>query len=95
MLDSLPRPADLVVVDQTPIKGTRRSKPATYSGVQDAIRDALANANKVKSASFSANSEGACPTCIGLGVTYTDLAYMPAWPRSARGARVAGSPPRC
>ncbi len=77
LLSSLPRSADLVFMDQTPIKGSRRSNPATYSGVLDPIRDAFAKANDVRAALFSANSEGACPACSGLGVTYTDLAYMP------------------
>jgi excinuclease UvrABC ATPase subunit len=66
----------VVSVDQTPIRGSRRSNPATYTGVLDPIRNAFAKANGVKPALFSANSEGACPTCNGAGVIYTDLAMM-------------------
>jgi excinuclease UvrABC ATPase subunit len=64
------------VVDQSAIRGSRRSNPATYSGLLDPIRAAFAKANGVKAALFSANSEGACPKCKGLGVIYTDLAMM-------------------
>jgi excinuclease UvrABC ATPase subunit len=63
-------------VDQTPIRGSRRSNPATYTGALDPIRKAFAKANRVKPALFSANSEGACPRCNGAGVLYTDLAMM-------------------
>jgi excinuclease UvrABC ATPase subunit len=66
---------DVVVVDQAPIKGSRRSSPATYTGVLDAIRAAFAKANGVKPALFSANSEGACPACRGLGVIITTLGF--------------------
>ncbi|MBF6253249.1 ATP-binding cassette domain-containing protein [Nocardia farcinica] len=66
----------VVVVDQTAIKGSRRSNPATYTGLLDPIRKAFAKVNGVKPALFSANSEGACPTCNGAGVVYTDLAMM-------------------
>ncbi len=66
----------VVVVDQTPIRGSRRSNPATYTGLLDPIRNAFAKANGVKPALFSANSEGACPNCNGAGVIYTDLAMM-------------------
>ncbi len=66
----------VVSIDQTPIRGSRRSNPATYTGLLDPIRTAFAKANGVKPALFSANSEGACPTCNGAGVTYTDLAMM-------------------
>jgi excinuclease UvrABC ATPase subunit len=66
----------VVMVDQTPIRGSRRSNPATYTGLLDPIRKAFAKANGVKPALFSANSEGACPTCNGAGVVYTDLAMM-------------------
>ena len=66
----------VVSIDQTPIRGSRRSNPATYTGLLDPIRTAFAKANGVKPALFSANSEGACPTCNGAGVTYTDLAVM-------------------
>lgn len=73
---SVPAGADVVSVDQSPIKGSRRSNPATYTGLLDPIRKAFAKANGVKPALFSANSEGACPTCNGAGVLYTDLAMM-------------------
>jgi len=67
---------DVVVVDQGAIKGSRRSNPATYTGLLDPIRKAFAKANGVKPALFSANSEGACPTCKGAGVVYTELGVM-------------------
>ena len=66
----------VVVVDQRPIRGSRRSNPATYTDLLEPIRKAFAKANGVKPALFSANSEGACPTCNGAGVIYTDLAMM-------------------
>ena len=66
----------IVLVDQNPIRGSRRSNPATYTGLLEPIRKAFATANGVKPALFSANSEGACPTCNGAGVVYTDLAMM-------------------
>ncbi len=66
----------VVTVDQAAIKGSRRSNPATYTGLLEPIRKAFAKANGVKPALFSANSEGACPTCNGAGVIYTDLAMM-------------------
>ncbi|HEX3781613.1 MAG TPA: excinuclease ABC subunit UvrA [Pseudonocardiaceae bacterium] len=66
----------VVSVDQTAIRGSRRSNPATYTGLLEPIRKAFAKANGVKPALFSANSEGACPTCNGAGVIYTDLAMM-------------------
>jgi len=66
----------VVSVDQTPIHGSRRSNPATYTGLLEPIRKAFAKANGVKPALFSANSEGACPTCNGAGVIYTDLMMM-------------------
>ncbi|MGR6901854.1 ATP-binding cassette domain-containing protein [Glutamicibacter sp. BSL13] len=67
---------DVAVVDQSAIRGSRRSNPATYTGVLDPIRAAFAKANGVKAALFSANSEGACPNCNGVGYTYTDLVSM-------------------
>ena len=67
---------DVAVVDQTAIRGSRRSNPATYTGIMDPIRAAFAKANGVKPALFSANSAGACPACSGVGYTYTDLASM-------------------
>ncbi|HEY1834958.1 MAG TPA: excinuclease ABC subunit UvrA [Solirubrobacteraceae bacterium] len=73
---SIPADEDVVSIDQGPIRGSRRSNPATYTGLLDPIRKAFAKANKVKPALFSANSEGACPNCSGVGVTYTDLAMM-------------------
>ncbi|WP_328967728.1 excinuclease ABC subunit UvrA [Streptomyces sp. NBC_00239] len=66
----------VVSVDQSAIRGSRRSNPATYTGLLDPIRKAFAKANGVKPALFSANSEGACPNCNGAGVIYTDLAMM-------------------
>jgi excinuclease UvrABC ATPase subunit len=70
---SIPVGAGVVSIDQGAIRGSRRSNPATYSGLLDPIRTAFAKANGVKAALFSANSEGACPTCNGAGVVYTDL----------------------
>lgn len=67
---------DVVAIDQAAIKGSRRSNPATYTGLLDPIRKAFAKANGVKPALFSANSEGACPNCNGAGVVFTDLAMM-------------------
>ncbi|MET8002737.1 excinuclease ABC subunit UvrA [Nonomuraea glycinis] len=66
----------VIVADQSPIRGSRRSNPATYTGVLDPIRTAFAKANGVKPGLFSANSEGACPACKGIGLIYTDLAMM-------------------
>ncbi|MEE1827848.1 excinuclease ABC subunit UvrA [Streptomyces sp. BE20] len=73
---SIPPGAGVVSVDQGAIRGSRRSNPATYTGLLDPIRKAFAKANGVKPALFSANSEGACPNCNGAGVVYTDLAMM-------------------
>ncbi|TDD65701.1 excinuclease ABC subunit UvrA [Jiangella aurantiaca] len=67
---------DVVAVDQSAIKGSRRSNPATYTGLLEPIRKAFAKANGVKPALFSANSEGACPACNGAGVVYTELGFM-------------------
>ena len=66
----------VVVIDQGAIRGSRRSNPATYTGLLEPVRKAFAKANGVRPALFSANSEGACPTCNGAGVVYTDLAMM-------------------
>jgi len=66
----------VVTVDQAPIRGSRRSNPATYTGLLDPIRVAFAKANGVKPALFSANSEGACPSCNGAGQIFTDLGFM-------------------
>lgn len=66
----------VVTIDQAPIRGSRRSNPATYTGLLDHIRKAFAKANDVKPALFSSNSEGACPACNGAGVIYTDLGVM-------------------
>ncbi|MCW2849751.1 MAG: daunorubicin resistance protein DrrC [Marmoricola sp.] len=66
----------VVTIDQAPIRGSRRSNPATYTGLLDPIRKAFAKENGVKPALFSANSEGACPNCNGAGVIYSDLAIM-------------------
>ena len=73
---SMPKQDGVVSIDQSPIRGSRRSNPATYTGLLEPIRKAFAKANGVKPALFSANSEGACPTCNGAGVVYTDLAMM-------------------
>jgi excinuclease UvrABC ATPase subunit len=66
----------VIVIDQGAIKGSRRSNPATYTGMLEPIRKAFAKANGVKPALFSANSEGACPTCKGAGVIVTELGFM-------------------
>ncbi|GAB3839214.1 excinuclease ABC subunit UvrA [Micromonospora andamanensis] len=73
---SIPPGAGVVSIDQGAIRGSRRSNPATYTGLLDPIRKAFAKINGVKPALFSANSEGACPNCNGAGVIYTDLAMM-------------------
>ena len=73
---SMPSDAGVVSIDQAPIRGSRRSNPATYTGLLDPIRTAFARANKVKPALFSANSTGACPACNGNGLIYTDLGIM-------------------
>jgi excinuclease UvrABC ATPase subunit len=73
---SIPADTGVVSIDQGAIRGSRRSNPATYTGLLDPIRTAFAKANGVKPALFSANSEGACPNCNGVGVIYTDLAMM-------------------
>ncbi|MFJ7265154.1 ATP-binding cassette domain-containing protein [Streptomyces sp. NPDC099050] len=73
---SIPASEGVISVDQGAIRGSRRSNPATYTGLLDPIRKAFAKANAVKPALFSANSEGACPGCNGAGVVYTDLAIM-------------------
>ncbi len=73
---SIPKDAGVVSVDQSAIRGSRRSNPATYTGLLDPIRAAFAKANGVKPGMFSANSSGACPNCNGNGVIYTDLAIM-------------------
>ncbi|MEW1822316.1 excinuclease ABC subunit UvrA [Arthrobacter sp. NPDC080031] len=73
---SLSKRDGVVSIDQGAIKGSRRSNPATYTGLLEPIRKAFAKSNGVKPALFSANSEGACPTCNGAGVIYTDLGFM-------------------
>ncbi|MDQ6921434.1 MAG: ATP-binding cassette domain-containing protein, partial [Candidatus Dormibacteraeota bacterium] len=73
---SIPAGAGVVSIDQGAIRGSRRSNPATYTGLLDPIRNAFAKANGVKPALFSSNSEGACPNCNGAGVIYVDLAMM-------------------
>jgi excinuclease UvrABC ATPase subunit len=73
---SIPASAGVVAIGQGAIRGSRRSNPATYTGLLDPIRKAFAKANGVKPALFSSNSEGACATCNGAGVIYTDLAMM-------------------
>lgn len=67
---------DAIVIDQSPVGISSRSNPATYTGIMDDVRKAFASANKVNAALFSFNSKGACENCQGLGVTYTDLAYL-------------------
>jgi excinuclease UvrABC ATPase subunit len=73
---SVPAGEGVISIDQSAIRGSRRSNPATYSGVLEPIRKAFSKVNGVKPALFSANSEGACPVCNGAGVIYTDLAVM-------------------
>ena len=73
---SIPKQAGVVSIDQTPIRGSRRSNPATYTGLLDPIRKAFARVNGVKDSLFSANSEGACPNCGGSGIIYTELGFM-------------------
>jgi excinuclease UvrABC ATPase subunit len=73
---SIPEDAGVVLVDQTEIRGSRRSNPATYTGMLDPIRKAFAKANGVKPGLFSPNSDGACPNCNGAGVIYTELSFM-------------------
>lgn len=73
---SVARAEGVVTIDQGAIKGSRRSNPATYTGLLEPIRKAFAKANGVKPALFSANSEGACPVCNGAGVIYTELGFM-------------------
>ena len=73
---SIPSGAEVVSIDQGAIRGSRRSNPATYTGMLEPIRKAFAKANGVKPALFSSNSEGACPNCNGAGVIYTDLGMM-------------------
>jgi len=77
---SLAEDAGVVAIDQASIRGSRRSNPATYTGLLEPIRKAFAKANGVKPALFSANSEGACPNCNGAGVTYVELAIMSSIP---------------
>ncbi len=76
LVDCFPRDLGIVHVDQSPIKGSRRSNPATYTSLLDPVRKAFAKANGVKPALFSANSEGACPSCKGNGVIITELGFM-------------------
>src|SRR5690606_1117861 len=73
---SIPAGAGVISIDQSAIRGSRRSNPATYTGVLEPIRKAFAKANSVKPALFSPNSEGACPSCKGAGVVFTDLGPM-------------------
>ena len=85
----------VVAVNQSPIRGSRRSNPATYTGLLDPIRKAFAKANGVKPALFSANSEGACPHCNGVGVIYTDLAMMAGVATTCEECGGSGSRRRC
>nr|BFF24570.1 excinuclease ABC subunit UvrA [Glycomyces mayteni] len=84
----------VVAIDQGAIKGSRRSNPATYTGLLDPIRKAFAKANGVKPALFSANSEGACPTCNGAGVVYMDLGIMASVSTTCEDCEGSGSRPR-
>ena len=84
----------VVVVDQGAIKGSRRSNPATYTGLLEPIRKAFAKANGVKPALFSSNSEGACPACNGAGVIYTELGVMATVESTVRGVRGPAVPGR-
>jgi excinuclease UvrABC ATPase subunit len=74
--DFLRQHSAAIVIDQSPVGVSTRSNPATYTGIMDDVRKAFASANKVNAALFSFNSKGACATCQGLGVTYTDLAFL-------------------
>ena len=76
ILGSIPAGEGVITVDQTEIRGSRRSNPATYTGMLDSIRNAFAKANDVKPGLFSPNSDGACPNCNGAGVIYTELGFM-------------------
>ena len=76
VLGSIPAEEGVITVDQTEIRGSRRSNPATYTGMLDSIRQAFAKANDVKPGLFSPNSDGACPNCNGAGVIYTELGFM-------------------
>ncbi|HXV70537.1 MAG TPA: excinuclease ABC subunit UvrA [Acidimicrobiia bacterium] len=76
LLGSIPAEEGVIIVDQTEIRGSRRSNPATYTGMLDSIRQAFAKANDVKPGLFSPNSDGACPNCNGAGVIYTELGFM-------------------
>ncbi|MEM9863586.1 MAG: excinuclease ABC subunit UvrA [Myxococcota bacterium] len=80
VLGCLEVPEEGVVIDQAPIKGSRRSNPATYTGILDRIRRVFAETNGVSASLFSYNSDGACPACKGLGVTYAELAHLPPTP---------------
>jgi excinuclease UvrABC ATPase subunit len=91
----VPAGAGVVSVGQGAIKGSRRSNPATYTGLLEPIRKAFAKANGVKPALFSANSEGACPNCNGNGVIFTDLAMMAGVATTVRGLRGQALPGRC
>jgi len=73
---SMPADADAVIIDQGAIKGSRRSNPATYTGLLDPIRKTFAKVTGAKASLFSANSEGACPACNGAGVIFTELGFM-------------------
>ena len=73
---AMPVDADVVVVDQSAIRGSRRSNPATYTKLLEPVRKAFARANGAKPGLFSANSDGACPTCNGVGVVFTELGFM-------------------
>ena len=92
---SVPTGAGVVSIDQGAIRGSRRSNPATYTGLLDPVRTAFAKANGVKPALFSANSEGACPNCNGTGVIYVDLAMMAGVATACEECGGSGSRRRC
>ncbi|MDU7360554.1 MAG: excinuclease ABC subunit UvrA [Propionibacteriaceae bacterium] len=76
LIQSIPKDLGAILVDQSPIKGSRRSNPATYTSLLEPVRKAFAKANGVKPSLFSANSDGACPACKGNGVIITELGFM-------------------
>ena len=91
----LPQHPDTVVVDQSAVATSSRSTPATWTGVMDPDPQAVRKTNGVKPALFSFNSEGACPTCNGLGLLYSDLAFLDGSSRCAPTVRAAATPSRC
>ena len=86
---------DAIVIDQSAVGVSTRSNPATYTGIMDDVRKAFASANKVNQGLFSFNSKGACDNCQGLGVVYTDLAFLENVKRHAKYAEADGLRKRC